>query len=153
LLEQTYKREYGHSLRWMLKDEIEDTDELGYALELLDAPVGEGSTETADLPQNDPAMSKLVAEAYAKVAREGAGFGVWWERKEDGSARYDERYWEFKGEQAYKEGTLKPSEAALTLRPEVEPHVAVDAIFNEKYQWKWIAANSSRSRASTCRES
>lgn len=135
LLEQTYKEEYHHSLRWMLEDEMEGS-ELDYALELLDMPVA-GDKTTEDLPQDDPAISTMVQEAYDKLAKDsGVGFGVWWERKEDGSARYDERYWEFKGEKAYKEGTLKAPDAALTLKPGIDPHVAVDAIFDQSYRWE-----------------
>jgi len=138
-LEQTYDAQrYGLTLREMLVDELSGS-ELSYALELLGQP-GEKNEEQdgKELGEGDPRISEWIREAYDLIEKKETGFGSWFDRRKDGSARWNEAHWEFKDEKEYLEAgpnDQKNLNPTLTLRPGVDAYDAVKSIFTEQYKW------------------
>lgn len=142
-LEAVYRREYGHTIEAMIDDEMSDS-ERDYALELLHLHRGESAEDgrsdeegaSDGLEPAGPQIARWVREAYDRLSSEGLGLHVWWERRADGSARWDDRYWVFPDEEAYERRELDPADLRLVLKPGVPPHVAVDALFDEPGRWE-----------------
>jgi len=107
-LQRAYQEMYEEDLRDRIEEELEDADELAYALDLMETPFERYLNEASGWLRRSPAI----------------GFGQPW----TGKGWYDERYWT----QFYDRDH---DETKLILRSGRLPHQAIDALFHEQDRW------------------